>query len=197
MATPLTNTNILGEAASLDAMQEDIRMAKPPVDIPAGWIWFWVAVALVVFAVVAWLLWRYWLKEQFTAKPPIIRTVPAHITARKRLQAAHRLLDRPYPFSFAVSDALRHYLEDRFLLHAPERTTEEFLPEVETSKALPEELRPLLAEFLFRCDLVKFAREEPSREELEQLHRVAFRIVDETTPGMRPLEQPVGKPIAA
>ncbi|HXJ75379.1 MAG TPA: hypothetical protein VNM37_21165, partial [Candidatus Dormibacteraeota bacterium] len=37
-----------------------------------------------------------------------------------------------------------------------------------------------LGEFLQSCDLVKFARFEPTEETLRQLHDAALRLVDET-----------------
>jgi hypothetical protein len=82
----------------------------------------------------------------------------------------------------AVSDALRWYLEERFEFRAPERTTEEFLEELrQTDRLLPDQ-KEVLGDFLRRCDLVKFARYEPARSELLELHGMAVRLVEETEP---------------
>ena len=85
----------------------------------------------MVCAVVAarlYRLWRRWPKAVTPPPPP----VPPHVRARRRLEQALGLLSDPRLFCIAVSDAIRLYLEDRFLLHAPERTTEEFLHELGT-----------------------------------------------------------------
>jgi hypothetical protein len=79
-----------------------------------------------------------------------------------------------------VSNTLRLYLEERFNLRAPERTTEEFLVELRTSRHLTVDQKQSLGEFLESCDLVKFARFEPNEMALWQLHDAALRLVDET-----------------
>ena len=68
-----------------------------------------------------------------------------------------------------------------FRSKAPERTTEEFLDELRGSPRLASRHQELLADFLTRCDFAKFARYEPGRQELEDIHNAALRIVDETT----------------
>ncbi|HKX60950.1 MAG TPA: hypothetical protein VJS65_03885, partial [Verrucomicrobiae bacterium] len=83
-------------------------------------------------------------------------------------------------FCTAVSNTLRLYLEERFHLHAPERTTEEFLVELQGSAALNPEQKRSLQSFLQSCDLVKFARLEPTESALRDLHDSALRLVDET-----------------
>ena len=70
-------------------------------------------------------------------------------------------------FYESISDLTRRYVERRFSIRAPEQTTEEFLKQVYDSNALSE-YTPLLEEFLWGCDLVKFARYQPSLEEVER-----------------------------
>jgi hypothetical protein len=98
------------------------------------------------------------------------------------LNEALKLIDQPYPFAGAVSDAIRAYLEARFRFHAPERTTEEFLAELHGSAVLNQEQKDLLGQFLETCDMVKFARLEPTQTELQAVHASACRLVDETEP---------------
>jgi hypothetical protein len=98
------------------------------------------------------------------------------------LEQAWRHLSDPRLFCIAVSDALRAYLEERFQLRAPERTTEEFLQDLQTTPLLTVEQKLGLTEFLQRCDLVKFARDEPTESALRELHEAALRLVDETAP---------------
>jgi hypothetical protein len=105
---------------------------------------------------------------------------PAHIVARRRLELAWKYLSDPKQFTFEVSDILRWYLERRFHLRAPERTTEEFLNDLQKTMALPTNHKASLEEFLVECDLVKFARFEPTEDALRRLHAVALRIVEET-----------------
>ncbi|NIP95469.1 MAG: hypothetical protein GWO24_19305 [Akkermansiaceae bacterium] len=71
------------------------------------------------------------------------------------------------PFYQRISDILRHYIENRFGLHAPERTTEEFLGELGSGQALDPAHKPLLGKFLSHCDLVKFAEYQPSRDDIQ------------------------------
>ena len=102
--------------------------------------------------------------------------------ARRRLQAALAWIEDPERFVVEVSEAARNYLEGRFGLRAPERTTEEFLAELSGSVALDGRHKELLADFLTRCDLVKFARAVVDRSELQGLHQAAVRLVEETVP---------------
>jgi hypothetical protein len=182
----MTNTNtqaliLPAQPAGTNAVTEqDIRDIKPPVRIPTGWEWLWWTLGALALAAIAYALWRRWRKKQETPAPVII--VPPHERARQKLREALSLIDQPKPFCIAVSEALRYYLEERFNLRAPERTTEEFLEELQRSAILSFEQKRSLGDFLVRCDLVKFARYEPGRPELQDLYDAALRLVDETAP---------------
>jgi hypothetical protein len=110
----------------------------------------------------------------------VVPPVPPHVRAKWKLNEALRLISDPRLFCIAVSDALRVYLEERFELRAPERTTEEFLQDLQSTEHLNEEQKRSLTDFLERCDLVKFARFEPNESALRELHESALRLVDET-----------------
>jgi len=108
--------------------------------------------------------------------------MPAHVRAKQRLEEALALISQPKPFCILVSDTVRTYLEERFTFRAPERTTEEFLYELQGTDLLAGEQKEKLGEFLESCDLVKFAKYEPQETELRGLHSSAFRLVEETEP---------------
>jgi hypothetical protein len=159
---------------------EDIRDLKGPVEIPSSYGWLgWVLLAAVV-ATAAWFFWRKLKRRQATPKPAVV--ISAHRKAKDRLRAAGELMSDSYRFCSLVSDVLRAYVEERFNLHAPERTTEEFMEELRTSQQLHVDHKSLLEDFLSRCDLVKFARFEPTEPELQSLLDSALRFVDETAP---------------
>ena len=164
----------------------DIRGIKPPVEIPSGWAWlYWTAGVLLVVALVitAVLMWLAKLKQRASTPP-----VPPHVRARLKLEAALLSIGDPRAFCTAVSDAVRVYLEERFELRAPESTTEEFLRDLQKTSALNEAQKASLSGFLEQCDLVKFARFEPTEAALRELHESALRLVHETQhdPGTAP-----------
>jgi hypothetical protein len=132
--------------------------------------------------------WRYWQRRrsQIPVEPP----VPAHIRAKQKLEEALALIAQPKAFCILVSDTVRAYLEEQFNFHAPERTTEEFLYELQATDLLVPEQKESLGKFLESCDLVKFAKYEPGEPELHELHGSAVRLVEETEPrpGPPPLE---------
>jgi len=159
---------------------EDIRGVKPPVAIPSVWTWLGpVLIGLAVALLAALLVW-YWRRRRgrTAALPAVI--IPPHVRARERLRGALELIGQPKPFCIAISHGLRVYLEERFQLRAPERTTEEFLDELQSSPRLSLRQKESLGEFLVGCDLVKFARHEPTEPELRELFEAAMRLVDET-----------------
>lgn len=176
-----SNTGILippRAPANTVASTNDIRPIKPPVDVPNPWAWvFWtagilMAVALIAAAVILWLK----RSKQLAVMPP----VPPHVRARQKLEAALLLIGDPRAFAIAVSDAVRVYLEERFQLRAPERTTEEFLRDLQKTPVLTEPQKESLSAFLEQCDLVKFARFEPPETMLRELQESALRLVHET-----------------
>ena len=164
----------------------DIRGLKDMVEIPTGneWVW-WLLVAvavLVVAGIVAWFIRRHLAKCSAELAPP--PPPPPHVVAWERLQRALELIHEAEWFCIEVSHIIRVYLEERFSLHAPDRTTEEFLLELQSSRRLAGEHKQLLANFLSECDRVKFARAEPPEQELRSLHEAASRLVGETQPSL-------------
>jgi hypothetical protein len=157
----------------------DIRDIHPPVPIASIWDWLpWILVIAVVL-ILLYAIVRWWRRKPQPA-PPL--TVPPHVRARNRLRQAIDLIGQPKPFCILISDTLRLYLEERFQWRAPERTTEEFLAELQSSTILDPGQKESLVEFLTRCDLVKFARQTPTEPELRELLDVALRLVEQTIP---------------
>ncbi len=106
------------------------------------------------------------LRRRIGARP---RAFTARATALAELD---RLLGsglvekgRHQEFYAAMSDIARRYVEARYQVHAPRRTTEEFLEEAVRHRSLRDHAG-LLQGFLTACDLVKFARHTPSAEEV-------------------------------
>ncbi|MFZ0828901.1 MAG: hypothetical protein WAO02_15905 [Verrucomicrobiia bacterium] len=163
-----------------NAVASDIRDIKPPVEISSGWEWVWWTLGALAVLALLFLAWKWWQRRrsQVAAVPP----VPAHVRAKQKLAEALALIAQPKTFCILVSDTIRLYLEERFDFRAPERTTEEFLRELQGTDWLAAEQKEKLGEFLESCDLVKFAKYEPGETELRGLHASAVRLVDETEP---------------
>ena len=156
----------------------DLRPPKSPVELPDPLFWWYVAGGTVLVLAVAALVWWWWRRR--AAVVSIVPVVPPHVRAKQRLAEALQLISDANAFCTEVSLAARCYLEERFNLRAPERTTEEFLVELRASQHLTREQKESLGQFLESCDLVKFARFEPTEAVLRQLHDSALRLVDET-----------------
>jgi hypothetical protein len=157
-----------------------------PIDLERrfweSWL-FWSAVAAIAalaLAVAAQFLRRGRARRVYTPpRPPweIAYGRLRELDAKKWPEAG-----RYGPYYVELSAILRHYIEDRFHLHAPERTTPEFLSEAAGSGVLSEGHQRLLAHFLRHCDRVKFARYEPSVSEMERSFTEVLTFVDETVP---------------
>jgi len=167
-------------AQSAAPIANDIRDIKPPIAISNPWEWVWWTLGALAVLAILYFAWRYWQKRrsQIPVEPP----VPAHIRAKQKLEEALALIAQPKAFCILVSDTIRAYLEGRFDFHAPERTTEEFLHELQATDLLLPEQKASLGKFLESCDLVKFAKYEPGEPELRELHGSAVRLVEETEP---------------
>src|SRR6185295_16692683 len=139
-------TNIVSQLSQAASVTNDIRDIKPPVPIRSAWEWLWWTLAvLLAVAILVWA-WRYWQKRR--SQVPVVPPVPAHIRAKQKLEEALALLSQPKPFCILVSDTIRGYLEERFTFHAPERTTEEFLYELQGTDLLTRDQKESLGEFL-------------------------------------------------
>tara|TARA_B100000579_G_scaffold287752_1_gene238678 strand:- start:1220 stop:1828 length:609 start_codon:yes stop_codon:yes gene_type:complete len=187
----VTNTNtsalILSDPKDAPDLAEgavDIRDIKGIVDIPAGndWIIWFLALLLVsiVLFISTWLIRRHLANR--TEKSAPIPPPPPHILAWNKLQNALGMIHDANRFCTEVSLIIRVYLEDRFELHAPDRTTEEFLFELQSSKHLLDSHKELMRNFLGECDMVKFAKAEPPENELRRLYEAAGLLIGETQP---------------
>jgi hypothetical protein len=103
------------------------------------------------------------------------------LAALQRLQQQD-LIGTPHieTFYIQLSAIIRRYIEWRFGLRAPEQTTEEFLAVVLASGGLLAAHRDLLSRFLQHCDLVKFARHEPTPDDMQQTFDSARTFVEQT-----------------
>jgi hypothetical protein len=178
-----------------DGGLRDIKALRPPP--PVRWPLF-VGAAALVLALLAALVW--WLRRRSrrqTQVEPVPR--PAHEVALAALEALHQLnfADRASVrhYYFAISEVLRAYVTARFALTATQLTTEEIfgkLPEL-VELTPPESVR--FRAFLAETDRVKYARHEPTPEEIGAVYTQAVAFIEATArrataPDKAPAQEP-------
>ena len=173
--------------SSLKPGEQEIRPAKGGLAHwpapPSRWLW----VALAIFAVLAAAFLA--LRKVLTTPRTILHLAPPVPPHEIALNALADLRAKGWiealkiePFYVALSGIVRRYLEGRFGLRAPERTTEEFIRDALSSKKLSDAHRDLVAGFLEQSDLVKFARHAPAPSDMRNALDSAERLVHETMP---------------
>jgi hypothetical protein len=174
-------TSLLGDQRAelvIEDIEGPVEMPRPPTP---WWVWVVVGTGLIPF-VAAGVVWFLVARKRAARLVRILR--PAHDVAYARLRAlvAENLVDagRIKEFYDRISGILRHYIEDRFELHAPERTTEEFLAELHSTDVLSDSDKDVLGEFLTHCDLVKFARHAPTTEQLQRTFDLVKDFIERT-----------------
>ncbi len=189
-AFALTPATPVGPAPN--AASADIRDIRGPKHILSPWLWpAWLAggLALGAFGYAAWRWNRR--RTRATAKLPFEIALDRLEEIRAFLQP-----ETAREFSFAVSEIVRDYIEDRFHVRAARRSTEEFLYDlIESSDMLLVGHRVLLADFLHHCDLAKFARWILSTDEMESMLLSARTFVLETA--KPPVSDPTRELVAA
>lgn len=175
----VTIDSLLGDNAG-----GDIRDIKPPEPVPFNWrpVTLVGGGLLVILALAAALFVFLNRPRRSRAVPPLPPDAVA-LAALSRLDA-QRLPDagRFDVFYVELSAIVRRYLEDRFAVHAPEMTTEEFLAAAARDGRLAPPQKRLLGEFLAEADLVKFARHVPTVAASTAAFEAARRFVNDTRP---------------
>jgi len=171
-------TSLLGEQRAELKIEDIEGVVEMPE--PASFAWLW-ALGIVIVAAAAGL-WLYLRRKRVKELVRIFK--PAHELAYERLRA---LVDedlvsagRIKEFYEIISDILRHYIEHRFSLKAPERTTEEFLIELANTEVLPAAEKKRLGEFLQHCDLVKFAKHNPTTQQIQETFDLVKDFIEKT-----------------
>ncbi len=164
----------------------DIKDIFPPVDVPTSFkrLILWISVGLgvlllsgIIYGLVCKFKKRSKIQEQTFKRTP--QEIAYELLERllKEDLIAKGLVREYY---YRITNILRHYIEDRFSLLAPERTTEEFLTEMAHTNQLDDTHKILIREFLERCDMVKYAKYGPSNLEIKETYDAAKRFIDET-----------------
>lgn len=164
----------------------ELRGIKGLARWPAPFPWW--AAALAAVALVALVLGL--VTARILRRPrTILHHPPPEPPDVIALRALRRLKERGLieraeiePFYVELTGIARRYLENRFGLRAPERTTEEFIREASGSGLLSPAHQSLVRDFLEQSDLVKFARVAPGVPEMNSAFGSAEKLVVETRP---------------
>jgi hypothetical protein len=148
-----------------------------PGRLAPGWAAALLAASLMALGGVC--LWRY--RPRRVPRAPQVSAYHKAMAGLEQIERAGWIeqgrLDRFYT---ALSGLVRHYVEDRFGLHAPEQTTEEFLQALSQRPVLSAQQSLALGSFLEQSDLVKFARHCPSVAEGRDALRAARGFIEAT-----------------
>ena len=136
-------------------------------------------IALTFAGMVVWIFQHRRIRVGSSPQHP-----PPHIIA---LKAMERLKKRRYietsacePFFIELSAIVRHYIEARFDVAAPDLTTEEFIEAASQSTQWSAGHQELIRVFLAQSDLVKFARAHPKVAAMERALKAAIQLIEET-----------------
>lgn len=172
-ARPLTAQTVPGETPL-----PEIRPIDPPVPTWPYPLWMMIVAGVLVAIVLGLVLWAIWRSIARRPGPPPPTPKEKALASLGTLQGEVEAL-APYEMSVKASDVLRHYLTEAHGLAATEQTSPEFLATIARDPHFSDADKGLLARFLEKADLIKFARmaatAADSRELIEQAEALVRR----------------------
>lgn len=163
---------------------KDIRS---PVEVPLHWKRFIIPVAALIGAMIAGILLYRWFsrRERPEVAPPPLPVKLPHEIALEEIETLRA--DDPFgqgsarEHFFRLSEIVRKYIEGRYGVLALERTTHEIESEFDERFVMMEIKAPLM-NLLKACDLVKFAKQKPGREQADTAVNRAVEFIEATKP---------------
>jgi hypothetical protein len=194
---------------------DDIRDIRGPKGVFPLWLLLASLAVIALLIIGAYALWRWKRRRQRPRPLTHLELVLQRLEATRALMQPSTVRE----FSSAISDIVRGHIEYAFDVTATQRTTEEFLHDLLGSSNAPSVSGPpangsstngptanaalaahrsLLEEFLYRCDVAKFAGVTLSQPIMESLYESARRFVIETSKPAAALPAnaaPAGQPV--
>jgi len=143
--------------------------------------WWIVLIALLLIGLLLFLLLRKKqpAEKQVRAKP----IIPAHILAINELKSLEKKAlwqnDQQKEYNVQLTGIIERYIAKQFEITTAEKTSSEILHSLRFIE-LGEKNKQNLRKLLTLSDLVKFAKEKPTREENESVLKEAFEFVETT-----------------
>lgn len=139
---------------------------------------------IVLGALLAWLLTRWWRKRdrpEPTPPPPPAPWETAYAELRELERGRSTAIAEGHTEQWvdAVSDSLRAYLGRRYGFHGLESTTDEIVEKLGRAKSMAATRQEVIG-FLGQCDLVKFAKASLADDASQTLIADAVALVDRT-----------------
>ena len=172
---------LVKSVGATESDKEDVRGLKPPIEIKGGyWTYLLILPALVLLGAFGFLYYRQKSKGVGLPQVPEELKKPAWEVALLELENLKNsdFLERKEikKYYIILSDIIRKYLERRYQITALDRTTPEVKSEMRSVK-VDKEIIDSVYDFLFSCDLVKFAKYVPLKEEIEKDWNQAYTLV--------------------
>ncbi len=170
-----------------------IAEVPPPPPLPPDYsLWYWIGGGLCVLTLLGFIIYRAFKKYKNRQQVPI---VPARVLLphEQALEALQRMrVERPWEkgdlktYHTQLAEILREYVALRWHVNALEQTTYELVHTLRRLKA--DESQVLYLQRVLRvADMVKFAKEIPTKEENEVSLNLAIQFVERTIPILPPV----------
>ena len=114
------------------------------------------------------------------APDPNIEKKKRAATAKERALSTLNALDsfQKEAFYLDLTDTVRHYIEEKYQIHATKQTTQEFLYAMTEHPTFDRETQAMLSDFMVSSDRIKFADQEPTVEDCQEARQTAEQLIN-------------------
>jgi hypothetical protein len=179
-SSPPVKIEIQSVLSDKDRNLKDLKK-QAEITEPVPWIW-WLSIlaAAGILGALGWLLWKRRRADApyAPAAPPQDLLDMAEAELRELL--AHGMPERTTvkPFYVRLSEIVKRILEAGYRINMAERTTSEIMESLRPRPGLQSEDMERIESFLLHCDIVKFAKYIPSKNEHDDAGNNALRILE-------------------
>ncbi len=163
---------------------KDIRDIKPIIEQPFPKkfvILSSIAFLVLIFIIIG----LFWYIKKRKAREEELEIIPLYQRAMTMLEdiKSRELsnLEEVREFYFSLTELFKSYLEERFHFGATDLTIEELAKDIRNQRILPE-YKEKIWEFLTHTDMVKFAKTQPTRENILSGWGLVHDIFESTSP---------------